>query len=270
MLAIFASATNNLYSQIMRKNIAAGNWKMNLGSEQAHSLTSEILTMVQAEYTGKAEVIVSPASPFLAQVQHLLKDAEGFYVAAQNLHQEDGGAYTGEVSASMLTSIGITHVLVGHSERRQYNGEGNALLASKVDKALEHGLVPIYCLGETLEQREAGKALDTNKEQLHEGLFHLDAEAFGKVILAYEPVWAIGTGVTASPEQAQEVHAFLRAEIAAKYGATVADDCTILYGGSVKPANADELFSQADIDGGLVGGASLKSRDFTDIVKALP
>ena len=254
----------------MRKNIAAGNWKMNLNAEQANSLTSEVLNMVRDEYQGQAEVIVSPPYPFLAQVQHLLKDANGFHVAAQNLHQEEKGAYTAEVSASMLTSIGVTHVLIGHSERRQYFGEDNELLAKKVDKALEHGLVPIYCLGETLAQREAGNTLATNREQLAGGLFHLDADAFGKVILAYEPVWAIGTGVTASPEQAQEVHAFLRGEIAGKYGQEVADNCTILYGGSVKPANANDLFGQPDIDGGLVGGASLKSRDFTEIVKALP
>ncbi len=254
----------------MRKNIAAGNWKMNLTLQEAQSLTSEVMTMTGAEYSGQAEVILGTPSPFLAQIQHLVKDDPRFSVAAQNIHQEESGAFTGEVSGSMLASIGVTHVIIGHSERRQYFGETNALLAKKVDLSLRHGVIPIYCLGETLDQREAGQTLSTNRDQLQDGLFHLSAEDFGQVILAYEPVWAIGTGKTASPEQAEEVHAFLRGEIREKYGETVADDCTILYGGSVKPGNAEELFSQPDIDGGLVGGASLKSRDFTDILKALP
>lgn len=242
---------------------------MNLSLKEAQTLTSEVLSMVKDEYHGDAEVIFAPPFPYLAPVHHLMKGNAGFHLAAQNLHEEDAGAYTGETSAAMIKGVGATHVLVGHSERRQYFHEDNALLAKKVDKAQEHGLVPIYCLGETLEQRQAGNALSVNETQLAEGLFHLDAAAFGKVILAYEPVWAIGTGETASPEQAQEVHAFLRSKIRDQYGAEVADNTTILYGGSVKPGNAAELFGQSDIDGGLVGGASLKSRDFTEIVKAL-
>ncbi len=254
----------------MRKKIAAGNWKMNLTALEAQTLTSEITTMVQAEYSGQAEVLFAPPFPYLSLVQHLLKGVTGFHLAAQNMHQADSGAYTGEVSAAMLQSLGVTHVLIGHSERRQYFGENNVLLAEKIDQALKYGLVPVYCLGETLEQRESGETLQVNREQLQGGLFHLSPADFAKVILAYEPVWAIGTGKTASPEQAQEVHAFLRAEVAAQYGEALADDCTILYGGSVKADNAKVLFGQPDIDGGLVGGASLKSREFTEIIKALP
>ncbi|MDP5169756.1 MAG: triose-phosphate isomerase [Bacteroidia bacterium] len=254
----------------MRKKIAAGNWKMNLSPKEAQALTSEVITMAQAEYTGHAEVIFAPPFPYLSMVHHLMKEAKGFHLAAQTLHEAESGAYTGETSAAMIVAVGATHVLIGHSERRQYFGEGNDLLAKKVDQALKHGLVPVYCLGETLEEREAGETLSVNREQLAGGLFHLSAEDFSKVILAYEPVWAIGTGKTASPEQAQEVHAFLRAEVRAQYGEEIAENCTILYGGSVKPDNAKELFSNPDIDGGLVGGASLKSRDFTEILKALP
>ncbi|RMG66447.1 MAG: triose-phosphate isomerase [Bacteroidetes bacterium] len=253
----------------MRKKIAAGNWKMHLTSDQAQALVSEVVNMYHNEYHGDAEVIFAPSYPFLSQIHHLVKDVDKVHLSAQNLHEAEQGAYTGEVSASQLTSVGVTHVIIGHSERRQYQQESNALLASKIDIALAHGLTPIYCIGETLEQREAGNTLDVIRTQMTDGCFHLDAEAFGKLIIAYEPVWAIGTGVTASPDQAQEVHAFIRQLIRDKYGAQVADDCSILYGGSVKPSNAAELFAMADIDGGLVGGAALKSRDFTDIIKAL-
>ncbi|MEL7341576.1 MAG: triose-phosphate isomerase [Bacteroidota bacterium] len=253
----------------MRKLIAAGNWKMNLTAEAAQSLASEVVHNFQAEYQGSAEVIMGVPFPYLPLIHHLVKDNSKIHLAAQTLHEADKGAFTGETSAQMLTSVGVTHVIIGHSERRAIYGEGNALLASKVDQALANNLVPIFCIGETLEQREAGNTLAVNAEQLSEGTFHLDAEAFGKLIVAYEPVWAIGTGRTASPEQAQEVHASIRAQISEKYGAAVADNTTILYGGSVKPANAESLFGQPDIDGGLVGGASLKSRDFTEIIKAL-
>ncbi|MEO0471753.1 MAG: triose-phosphate isomerase [Bacteroidota bacterium] len=253
----------------MRKLIAAGNWKMNLDAEGAQSLASEVVNLFQDEYNGSAEVIFGVPFPFLHLVHHQLKDNPKVHLAAQNLHQAEKGAFTGETSASMLKSVGVTHVIIGHSERRQYFGEDNALLAEKVNTALAAGLTPIYCFGETLEQREAGNTLAINESQVSEGLFHLSPEDFGKVILAYEPVWAIGTGLTASPDQAQEVHAFLRGLVKGKYGEAVADDTTILYGGSVKPANASDLFAKSDIDGGLVGGASLKSRDFTEIIKAL-
>lgn len=242
---------------------------MNLTAPAAAQLVQEILELYGSSETGDTQVIFAPSSPFLGIIAPMIAGLPNVHLSAQNLHQEEGGAYTGEISASQITSVGATHVLVGHSERREYFGEDNALLASKIDKALSHGLVPIYCFGETLEQRESGKALDVIREQVSGGTFHLDAESFGKLILAYEPVWAIGTGKTASPEQAQEVHAFIRGLLKEKYGEAVADETSILYGGSVKPANADELFAQPDIDGGLVGGASLKAPDFAAIINAL-
>ncbi len=253
----------------MRKRIAAANWKMNLNAEQALALTSELVQITRDEYHGNGEIILAPSFPYLSLVQHLIKDAKGFFLSAQNMHQEEGGAYTGEVAAAMLTSVGATHCILGHSERRQYFGEDEALLAKKTDKALAHGLKPIFCVGETLSEREAGETFSVVERHLSGGLFHLDADQFANVVIAYEPVWAIGTGKTASPAQAQEVHQYLRGLIAARYSAAVADDTSILYGGSVKADNAVELFGQPDIDGGLVGGASLKSREFAEIIKAL-
>jgi triosephosphate isomerase (TIM) len=188
-------------------------------------------------------------------------------LGAQNAHQAESGAYTGEISAKMIKSVGAEYVILGHSERRQYFGEDNALLAKKTDTVLSNGLKPIFCIGETLDEREADKHFEVIKKQLEEGVFHLDEEQFGNLVIAYEPVWAIGTGKTATSAQAQEIHAFIRIEIAAKYNQTLANDTTILYGGSCNPKNAPELFAQPDIDGGLIGGASLKSRDFLDIVK---
>ena len=252
----------------MRKNIAAGNWKMNTSPASARELVQGVLAGYKS-YSGGAEVIFSPPMPFLAMVAEGVGDTPGVHVAAQNLHQAESGAYTGETAASMLTAIGVSHVLIGHSERREYFHEDNALLAAKIDRALAHGLTPIYCIGETLQQREAGQMLDVIRTQVSEGAFHLDAAAFGKLVIAYEPVWAIGTGVTASPEQAQEVHQFIRSLITEKYGDAVANDTSILYGGSVKPDNAAELFAKPDIDGGLVGGASLKAADFVAIIHAL-
>lgn len=253
----------------MRQQIAAGNWKMNLTYAQAQTLVSEIVNMTHDEYHGNGQVIFAPSFPYLAGVAHLAKDHARFRVAAQNVHHLESGAYTGEVSAGMLASMNISHCLVGHSERRQYFGETNALLAQKIDICLKHGLIPIFCIGETLAEREAGNTLSVIRSQVEEGSFHLDKAAFETLILAYEPVWAIGTGKTASPEQAQEVHAFIRSLIQEKYGETTAENCSILYGGSVNAATAATLFAQKDIDGGLVGGASLKSREFTEIIKAL-
>ncbi len=253
----------------MRTKIAAGNWKMNLTYAQAQTLVSEVMNMTRDEYQGNGQVIFAPPFPFLAGVAHLAKDYTRFKVAAQNVHQLESGAYTGEVSAGMLASMNVTHCLVGHSERRLYFGETNALLAQKIDICLKHGLIPIFCIGETLAEREAENTLSVIRSQVEEGAFHLENEAFSKLILAYEPVWAIGTGKTASPEQAQEVHAFIRSLIQEKYGAETAENTAILYGGSVNAATAATLFAQKDIDGGLVGGASLKSREFTEIIKAL-
>ena len=252
----------------MRKKIVAGNWKMNLDYTTGLSLFSEVLNMVNDEVRGDQEVIVCPPSLFVFSLAQLAKQNSRVSVGAQNGHQAESGAYTGEISASQIKSAGAEYVILGHSERRQYFGESNQLLAEKTNAALKNELKPIFCIGETLEERNQNVHLQLIKTQLEEGVFHLPAEEFAKVVLAYEPVWAIGTGVTASPEQAQEIHAFIRSEIAAKYGAEVAENTTILYGGSCNPKNAAELFSQADIDGGLIGGASLKSRDFTDIIKA--
>lgn len=253
----------------MRKKIVAGNWKMNLDYNEALTLFSEIANMVRDEASGSHEVIVCSPFVYLHSLTQLAKDHTHVHVGAQNCHQEESGAYTGEVSAKMLRSAGVDHVIIGHSERRQYFGEDDALLAKKTDKALEHSLKPIFCIGETKDERESDRYQEVIASQLENGVFHLSQADFTRVILAYEPVWAIGTGLTATPQQAQDVHAFIREKVAEKYDTETAEKTTILYGGSCNAKNAPELFSQADIDGGLIGGASLKSRDFTDIVKAL-
>ncbi|WP_207533189.1 triose-phosphate isomerase [Desertivirga arenae] len=250
----------------MRKKIVAGNWKMNLDYTSGMSLISEVLNMVNDEVRGDQEVIVCPPAVLVYSVAQLAKGNPKVSVGAQNCHEAESGAFTGEISASQIKSVGAQYVILGHSERRQYFGETNELLAKKTDAVLKNGLKPIFCIGETLEERNQNIHFQLIKDQLAEGVFHLSAEEFAKVVLAYEPVWAIGTGVTASPEQAQEVHEFIRKEVAAKYGEEVAEDTTILYGGSCNPKNAADLFAQKDIDGGLIGGASLKSRDFTDII----
>jgi len=251
----------------MRKKIVAGNWKMNLDYAEGLALFTEVNDLIKTDITGAQQAIV--CSPFihLQSLAQLAKGSHKLSVGAQNAHQAESGAYTGEISAKMIASIGAAYVILGHSERRQYFGETNELLAKKTDTVLKHELKPIFCIGETLQEREAGEHFDVIKSQLVEGVFHLDAEAFAKLVIAYEPVWAIGTGVTASAEQAQEIHAFIRKEIAAKYSQAIADDMTILYGGSCTPKNAPELFAKPDIDGGLIGGASLKARDFVDILK---
>jgi triosephosphate isomerase (TIM) len=251
----------------MRKKIVAGNWKMNMDYEEGLSLFSEVVNMVHDEITGKQHVVV--CSPFihLHSLAQMAKANTKVSIGAQNAHQAESGAYTGETSAKMIHSTGAEYVILGHSERRQYFGETNELLAKKVDTALKNSLKPIFCIGETLQEREANTHFGIIKSQLEEGIFHLDATQFAQVVIAYEPVWAIGTGVTATSAQAQEIHVFIRKEIAAKYSQEVADNTTILYGGSCNPKNAGDLFGQGDIDGGLIGGASLKSRDFVDIVK---
>lgn len=252
----------------MRKNIVAGNWKMNLDYQQGVSLFSEIVNMVKDEVMGEQEVIVCSPAVHLSSIGKLASGVVNVAVGAQNIHQEESGAYTGEISAVQVASVGAEYVILGHSERRAYFGETDELLSKKVDTALKHNLQPIFCIGETKEERESGKYVEVITSQLEKGLYHLDVTSFGNIVLAYEPVWAIGTGLTASPEQAQEVHAAIRKAISGKYGQEVADNTTILYGGSCNPSNAESLFSQKDIDGGLIGGASLKSRDFLEIVKA--
>ena len=252
----------------MRKKIVAGNWKMNLDYTTGVGLFSEIVNMVNDEVMGDQHVIVCPPYIHLSAMSQLAKSHQKVSIGSQNCHQAESGAYTGEISATMLHSVGVEYVIVGHSERRQYFGESNDLLAEKVNAVLKGQLIPIFCIGETLEQRNSGSHFDVIKTQLSEGLFHLSESEFSHVILAYEPVWAIGTGLTASPEQAQEIHEFIRKEVVSKYGSSLAQDLSILYGGSCNPKNAAELFAKEDIDGGLIGGASLKSRDFLDIIKS--
>lgn len=251
----------------MRKKIIAGNWKMNKNFDEAMALTSEVVNMLKDEYTGSAEVVLIPPFVYVNAVSRMLQGT--ISSGAQNCSNHASGAYTGEVAASMIKSVGATYVIIGHSERRQYFAEHNDWLAKKIDAALGAGLSPIYCVGETLEEREANKHFDVLKAQVSEALFHLSNEQMLKVVVAYEPVWAIGTGKTATTAQAQEVHAFIRSLLSEKFGADVAQATTIQYGGSVKPDNAAELFSAPDIDGALVGGAALQSRSFVDIVKAM-
>jgi len=252
----------------MRQKIVAGNWKMNKTREEGLSLVSELTNMIRDEVRGSVQVVLCPPFLHLTAVGKLTESYDNVALGAQNCHQKASGAYTGEISAAMLKSAGVQYVILGHSERRQYFGESNALLKEKVDIALETGLTPIFCCGESLEQREAGIHMDFVRGQLTESLFHLGNEQLRRIVIAYEPIWAIGTGKTASNAQAQEMHAALRAHLTTQYGAGVAGEIRILYGGSVNAGNAAELFASPDVDGGLVGGASLKSREFTDIVKA--
>lgn len=252
----------------MRKKIVAGNWKMNKTLDEALILTSEVVQMVQDEVTSDVITVLCAPSIYLSTLSSYLKGTTKMSLGAQNCYPKPSGAYTGEVSAPMLKSVGVDYVLVGHSERRQYFGESNAFLKEKTDALLAEGLTPIFCCGETLEQRNAEGYMEFVASQLTDSLFHLSATEFGKVVIAYEPIWAIGTGVTASSDQAQDMHAYLRQHIAKQYGEQVADDTTILYGGSCNEKNAAELFARPDVDGGLIGGASLKSREFTNIIKA--
>lgn len=252
----------------MRQKIVAGNWKMNNTLNEGLKLTTEIVNMVADEVRGDVKVILAPPFVLMPQVKNLIKNVDKIYLSAQNCNENVSGAFTGEISASMISSIGATHVIIGHSERREYFNENNAQLAKKVDLALVNNLTPIFCCGESLEIRESGNYETFICNQIKESLFHLSAEAFSKVVIAYEPIWAIGTGKTASSQQAQEVHAALRKYVAGQYGDAIAENLSILYGGSCKPDNAKELFACTDVDGGLIGGASLKSRDFTDIVKS--
>ncbi len=253
----------------MRKTIIAGNWKMNLNLEEGYGLATEIKGMVADEINNsQIDIVLIPSFIHLSGLQSLLKTTE-IKLGAQNCHHKNKGAYTGEVSPHMLADLGIEYVIIGHSERRQYFGESNELLARKIDAALENNLIPIYCFGETLEQREHGLANTIVESQVREALFHLMENQIANLVLAYEPVWAIGTGVTASSEQAQEMHAFIRALLTEKYGSHTAQNISILYGGSMKPDNAAELLACRDIDGGLIGGASLESRSFMEIIKAI-
>ncbi|UOQ73845.1 triose-phosphate isomerase [Hymenobacter cellulosilyticus] len=253
----------------MRKNIVAGNWKMNMTYQDGLALVSEITNMVADETLGaNVEVVIAPPAPFLHSIGKLLAEGGKIHLGAQNCHQKESGAFTGEVSAKQLQSVGVEYVILGHSERRQYFHEDDELLSQKLKAVLAAGLKPIFCIGESLETREADETFDFLATQLKNGLFHLSNEEFAQVVIAYEPIWAIGTGKTATSQQAQEVHAFIREQIAGAYDAEAALNTTILYGGSANAQNARELFGQPDVDGGLIGGASLKSRDFTEIIKS--
>lgn len=252
----------------MRKNIVAGNWKMNKNLTESQALITEIRGIVRDENTNKAEIIICPTFLALASASKLL-DGSTVKLGAQNCHFEESGAYTGELSASMLKSVGVSHVIIGHSERRQYFNETNEMLAKKATSAINQGLTVLFCVGETQGERESGEHFNVIKSQISEGLFHLSAKDMESIVVAYEPVWAIGTGLTASSDQAEEVHAYIRSLISEKFGETIAENTSILYGGSVKPDNAVELFSRTNIDGGLIGGAALKARDFFDIIKAI-
>ncbi len=250
----------------MRKNIVAGNWKMNTTVPEGVALAKEVNEALKATKANCDVVICTPFTHLVPVAQAI--DSNVLGLGAENCADHDKGAYTGEVSAAMVASTGAKYVILGHSERRQYYGETSATLRDKVALALANGLKPIFCIGEVLEEREADKHFDVVGKQVEEGLFNLDAADFGKIILAYEPVWAIGTGKTATADQAEEMHAFIRATVEKKYGKEVADNTTILYGGSCKPSNAKELFAKPDVDGGLIGGASLKCADFMGIVSA--
>ncbi len=250
----------------MRQKIVAGNWKMNKTLQEGVELAKNVNDIL-AKNAPKCTVILGTPFIHLTEVVKTV-DSKNIKVAAENCADMASGAYTGEVSAAMVKSTGAQYVILGHSERRTYYGETDAILKEKVDLALANGLLPIFCIGEVLEQREAGKQNEVVKAQVENALFHLSADDFGKIVLAYEPVWAIGTGKTATSAQAEEIHAYIRSVIAAKYGKEVADNTTILYGGSCKASNAKELFAQPDVDGGLIGGASLKAEDFYGIIEA--
>jgi len=246
----------------MRKKIVAGNWKMNTLPAEGVELAEGVVAK-RAQVSNEVNFIVCPPFTHLARVAEALKGSN-IALGAQNCAAEAKGAYTGEVSASMIAALGCEYVILGHSERRQYYGETSETLNKKMAQAYANGLTPIYCVGENLEEREAGKHFDVVKAQIEEVVYNLTAEQFAKLVIAYEPVWAIGTGKTATAEQAQEIHVHIRKVLAAKFG-KAAENTAILYGGSCKPSNAAEIFAKEDVDGGLIGGAALKADDFIAI-----
>ena len=250
----------------MRKKIVAGNWKMNTNLQEGVALAKEINEALKAAQP-KCDVIIAVPFTHLASINAVIDPAK-LGLGAENCANHKSGAYTGEVSAPMVASTGATYVILGHSERRQYYGETSEILKEKVALALENNLTPIFCIGEVLEERENGTYNEVVKKQIEEALFNLSAEDFGKIILAYEPVWAIGTGKTETDDQAEDMHAFIRGVIADRYGKEVAENTSILYGGSCKPSNAPQLFAKPDVDGGLIGGASLECGSFMGIVNA--
>jgi len=253
----------------MRKKIVAGNWKMNKTYSEAIQLFNEIKELLKNNHTVVTKII-APPFPYIYEFYHATKVSQNIAIAAQNCSYEESGAYTGEVSVAMLKSVGASHIIIGHSERRAYFNETSELLKKKVDITLKHGLTPIFCVGETAGKRQSDQYFQVVESQITESLFHLNAVDIGKIIIAYEPVWAIGTGLTATSAQAQEMHHHIRSLIEKKYGKETAADLSILYGGSCNGKNAAELFACPDVDGGLIGGAALKAQEFTDIIHSFP
>jgi triosephosphate isomerase len=252
----------------MRSKIVAGNWKMNKTYQESKAFVKELKNSLKDQELENTRVVIAPTFVSLQKASKMTKDTI-IEVAAQNMHQEDNGAFTGEISAKMLKSIYVDTVILGHSERREYFGETNESLAEKVDAALRNELEIIFCFGEVLEDRKSGNHFNVVEEQIKKALFHLNSEDWKNIVLAYEPVWAIGTGETASPDQAQEMHAFIRELVAERYISGVSEEVSILYGGSVKPANAKEIFSKEDVDGGLIGGAALNVNDFIALIESI-
>lgn len=253
----------------MRRKLVAGNWKMNLHWDEAMTLIAEIIDFERKTDLKKTELNICPPSPYLRHALELIKDrGSKLSLGAQNISEHYNGAFTGELSASMLKALGVDSIIIGHSERRQYFNEGNEVLREKMKLALKENLRVFYCCGETLNEREAGIHFEIIQRQLEEGICKINQDELKNLVIAYEPVWAIGTGLTATPEQAQKVHAFIRQSLTQHYGEANAQKIQILYGGSVKPENAEELFSQPDVDGGLIGGAALKADSFAAIALA--
>lgn len=252
----------------MRKKIVIGNWKMNQSFNEGIELAEAIKISIDTQPANNVTVVIAPTFVHLARISELLKDSANFATAAQNCHHGANGAFTGEVSAAIIASTGAKYVIIGHSERRMYFNESNELLAKKVNIALANNLIPVFCIGESIEERNANKHLEAISKQLKESLYHLSPTDFSKIIIAYEPVWAIGTGVTATVHQAQGMHNHIRAEINKKYGKNISSETPVLYGGSCNPKNAKELFACIDVDGGLIGGASLTSADFVAVVNS--
>jgi triosephosphate isomerase len=249
----------------MRKKIVAANWKMNKTLQEGKTLVNAIIS---GNSNTDVTKIIFPPSLFVSEFASLLKESAGFFVGAQNCYHAESGAFTGEISASAIASCGATHVIIGHSERRQYFNETAEQLKQKVNLALKHKLIAVYCVGEKLNERQSNHYFTAVKNQLQEVIFHLSENEIKNIVIAYEPVWAIGTGLTATPEQAQEMHAFIRLAVAEKYGTSVANETSIIYGGSCNAKNAKELFACADVDGGLIGGASLVAEEFLQITNS--
>ena len=250
----------------MRKNIVAANWKMNLNREEGIKLVEDVISLLPSD--NDVEVVFSPSFLYLYKVNKMCADYNFLQTSSQNINDNESGAFTGEISAKMVSSLNVKYTILGHSERREYFNESNKQLKEKVDLSLKNNLKIIFCCGETLNQRESGIHFDWIKQQLTESVFHLSEESFTKIVIAYEPIWAIGTGVTASSDQAEEIHQFIRKVISEKYNENIAQNTSILYGGSCNPTNAKELFSKENIDGGLIGGASLNSESFVEIIKS--